>query len=122
MADKSAIQTMFYATLVCVSASTIFYLVISMNNWWVDVFLFFILNLGYAGIRTGRKTYMLDIVQGSQRTIYVAAANTMVGYVLLILGGLYALLSIVMGEHIIIIMIFFMALGLIHTLRMKTEK
>jgi hypothetical protein len=122
MADKSAIQTMFYATLVCVSASTVFYLVISMNNWWVDVFLFFILNLGYAGIRTGRKTYMLDIVQGSQRTIYVAAANTMVGYVLLILGGLYALLSIAMGKHIIIIMIFFMAVGLIHTLRMKTEK
>jgi hypothetical protein len=107
MADKSAIQTMFYATLVCVSASTVFYLVISMNNWWVDVFLFFILNLGYAGIRTGRKTYMLDIVQGSQRTIYVAAKHTMVAYVLLILGGLYALISIAMGEHIIIIMVFF---------------
>ena len=122
MADKSSIHTMFYATLVCISASVAFYFVTSIDNWWVDVFLFFVLNLGYAGIRIGRKTYMLDIAQGSQRTLYVAAANSMVGYVLLMLGGLYALLYIVMDEHLIIIMTFFMAIGLIHTLKMKTEK
>lgn len=122
MADKSAIHTMFYATLVCISASVAFYFVTSIDKWWVDVFLFFVLNLGYAGIRIGRKTYMLDIAQGSQRTLYVAAANSMVGYVLLMLGGLYALLYIVMDEHLIIVMTFFMAIGLIHTLKMKTEK
>ncbi|MFT4746300.1 MAG: hypothetical protein ACI8XG_000371 [Congregibacter sp.] len=122
MADKSAIHTMFYATLVCMSASVVFYFVTSVDKWWVDVFLFFVLNLGYAGIRIGRKTYMLDIAQGSQRTLYVAAANSMVGYVLLMLGGLYALLYIVINEHLIIVMTFFMAIGLIHTLKMKTEK
>lgn len=122
MADKSAIQTMFYATLICVLASVIFYFTTSIDNWWVDVFLFFVLNLGYEGIRIGRKTYMLDIAQGSQRTLYVAAANSMVGYVLLILGGLYALLYIVMGEHMLIVMTFFMAMGLAHTLKMKDEK
>ncbi|MGK0268908.1 MAG: hypothetical protein ACI8Y3_001526, partial [Paraglaciecola sp.] len=79
MADKSAIHTMLYATLVCISASVAFYFVTSVDKWWVDVFLFFVLNLGYAGIRIGRKTYMLDIAQGSQRTLYVAAANSMVG-------------------------------------------
>ena len=113
---------MFYTTLICVSASVIFYFVTAVNNWWVDVFLFFVLNLGYAGIRIGRKTYMLDIAQGSQRTLYVAAANSVVGYVLLILGGSYALLYIVMGEHVIIVMTFFMAIGLIHTFKMKKEK
>jgi hypothetical protein len=122
MADKSAIHTMLYATLLCISASVAFYFVTSVDKWWVDVFLFFVLNLGYAGIRIGRKTYMLDIAQGSQRTLYVAAANSMVGYVLLMLGGLYALLYIVIDEHLIIVMTFFMAIGLIHTLKMKTEK
>jgi hypothetical protein len=122
MADKNAIKTLFYATLICVSASIVFYLVTSLNNWLIDVFLFFILNLGYSGIRTGRKTYMLDIAQGSQRTLYVAAANSMVGYILLILGGLYALLYIVMGEHIILVMTIFMVLGLLHTSKMKAEK
>jgi hypothetical protein len=122
MADKSAIQTLFYATLICVIASIIFYFMTSINNWWVDVFLFFVLNLGYEGIRIGRKTYMLDIAQGSKRTLYVAAANSMVGYILLLLGGLYALLYIVMEEHMLIVMTFFMAMGLIHTLKMKAEK
>jgi fatty-acid desaturase len=81
-----------------------------------------VLNLGYAGIRTGRKTYMLDIAQGSQRTLYVAAANTMVGYILLLLGGLYSLLYLALGEHIILIMTIFMVAGLLHTFKMKAEK
>jgi hypothetical protein len=122
MADKSAIRTLFFATLVCVSTSITFYFVTSFNNWLIDVFLFFVLNLGYAGIRTGRKTYMLDIAQGSQRTLYVATANTMVGYILLLLGGLYALLYFVMGEHIILIMTIIMVVGLLHTFKMKAEK
>jgi hypothetical protein len=122
MADKSAIRTLFFATLVCVSASITFYFVTSFNNWLIDVLLFFVLNLGYAGIRTGRKTYMLDIAQGSQRTLYVSAANTMVGYILLLLGGLYALLYHAMGEHIILVMTIFMVVGLLHTFKMKAEK
>ena len=122
MADKNAIKTLFYATFVCVSASIIFYFVTPLNHWLIDVFLFFVLNLGYSGIRTGRKTYMLDIAQGNQRTLYVAAANSMVGYILLILGGLYALLYSVMGEHIILVMTIFMVIGLFHTSKMKAEK
>jgi hypothetical protein len=122
MADSSAIKTLFYATLVCVSASITFYFVSSSNNWLIDIFLFFALNLGYAGIRIGRKTYLLDIAQGSQRTLYVAAANSTVGYILLLLGGLYAILYGVIGEHIILIMTVFMLIGLLHTLKMKAEK
>lgn len=122
MADKSAVKTLFYATIVCILTSIVFYFVTSLNNWLIDVFLFFALNLGYAGIRTGRKTYMLDITQGSQRTLYVAAANSMVGYILLMLGGVYALLYIAIGEHIILIMTIFMIIGLLHTFKMKSEK
>ena len=122
MADISAIRTLFWATLVCVSAAFTFYFVTSLNNWLFDIFLFFALNLGYAGIRTGRKTYILDIARGSQRTLYVAAANSMVGYVLLMLGGLYALLYVAIGEHIILIMTAAMLIGLLHTFNMKAEK
>jgi hypothetical protein len=122
MADKSAVKTLFYATVICILTSIVFYFVTSLNNWIIDVFLFFALNLGYAGIRTGRKTYMLDIAQGSQRTLYVAAANSMVGYILLMLGGMYALLFIVIGEHIILVMTVLMVLGLLHTYKLKAEK
>lgn len=122
MADKSAVRTMFFATLVCLFASFVFYFVTYLDNWLIDVFLFFILNLGYAGVRIGRKTYMLDIAQGSQRTLYVAAANSMVGYVLLMLGGLYAVLYAVIGDHIILVMTGFMLIGLLHIMQIKTEK
>lgn len=122
MADISAIKTLFFGTLICVFAAITFYLVSSLNSWLLDIFLFFTLNLGYAGIRTGRKTYMLDIAQGNQRTVYVAAANSMVGYILLIFGGLYALLYIVLAEHIILVMTIFMIIGLLHTFMMKHEK
>jgi MFS family permease len=122
MADKSAIKTLFFGTFICVSATMIFYFFSSLNNWLIDVFLFFVLSLGYAGIRIGRKTYMLDIAQGNQRTKYVAAANSTVGYILLMLGGCYALLYIVIGEHIILIMTAFMVIGLLYTHKMKPEK
>jgi hypothetical protein len=122
MADKSAVKTLFYATIVCILTSIVFYFVTSLNNWIINIFLFFALNLGYAGIRTGRKTYMLDLAQGSQRTLYVAAANSMVGYILLMLGGVYALLYIAIGEHIILVMTIFMIIGLLHTFKLKAEK
>lgn len=122
MADKSAVKTLFVATLVCVLSVIAFYFGTSLKNWLIDIILFFFLNLGYAGIRTGRKTYMLDIAQGSQRTLYVAAANTMVGYVLIVLGGVYAFLYSVFNEHIILIMGCFMVIGLLHTLKLKKEK
>ena len=52
----------------------------------------------------------------------MAAANSMVGYVLLMLGGLYALLYVAIGEHIILIMTAAMLIGLLHTFNMKAEK
>jgi hypothetical protein len=122
MADKSAVKTLFYATIVCILTSTFFYFFTSLNNWIIDVFLFFALNLGYAGIRIGRKTYMLDLTQGSQRTLYVASANSIVGYILLMLGGVYALLYIVIGKHLILVMTIFMIIGLLHTFKLKAEK
>jgi MFS family permease len=122
MADKNAVKTLFFAALVCLVASISFYLTRSINLWLLDVSLFFALNLGYAGVRTGRTTYILDIAQGSQRTLYVAAANTTVGYILLGLGALYALLTIWLSEHIIGLMSLLLVIGMLHTIKMKVEK
>ncbi|MEP1445674.1 MAG: MFS transporter [Paraglaciecola sp.] len=122
LADKNAIKTLFIATLVCVLASVSFYIFTDSNNWKLNIALFFLLNLGYAGIRTGRKTYMLDIAQGHKRTSYVASANTVVGYVLLALGGIYALLQPWISDDVILIMTGALVIGLFHTLTMRAEK
>lgn len=122
LADKSAIRTLFFASMLCVVASVSFYIFANGDNWQLNIALFFLLNLGYAGIRTGRKTYMLDIAQGSKRTVYVASANTVVGYILLLLGGLYALLQTWISDYVILIMTGALLLGLIHTFTMRAEK
>jgi hypothetical protein len=122
MADKSAVKTLFFAAVLCVVASVSFYFFANGDNWQLNIGLFFLLNLGYAGIRTGRKTYMLDIAQGNERTVYVASANTVVGYVLLLLGGLYALLQIWISDYVILLMTGALLIGLLHTFTMRAEK
>tara|TARA_R110000751_G_scaffold3930_6_gene18621 strand:- start:66454 stop:67656 length:1203 start_codon:yes stop_codon:yes gene_type:complete len=122
LADKNAVKTIFFATLICILASVSFYIFTETDEWWLNIALFFILSLGYAGIRTGRKTYMLDIAQGHTRTNYVASANTVVGYVLLTLGGFYALLQTWISDYVILIMTGALLVGLFHSLTMRAEK
>ena len=108
--------------MICVVASGGFYLCIDIASLWLNVGLFFLLSVGYAGVRTARKTYLLDIVSGDTRTQYVATANTVVGYVLLAFGGIYAVLYPIINEQIIALMSVFLFLGLIQSYWLKKEK
>lgn len=55
---------------------------------WPGLFLLF--NIGYAGVRLGRKTWVVDAAEGDRRTDYVSAANTIIAVMILVLGGLFA--------------------------------
>lgn len=55
---------------------------------WIWPALFFLLNLGYAGVRIGRKTYVVDVTKGAQRTDYVSTSNTLIALMILVLGGI----------------------------------
>lgn len=122
LADISAVNTLLFANLVCILAALIFYFAPLKDNLIISIGLFFFLNIGYSGIRTGRKTYLLDVAEGKQRTVYVASANTIVGIVLLLLGGIYALLQHNNNQHIILMMTGILIVGFLHTLTMKKEK
>jgi hypothetical protein len=58
-----------------------------MGTDWFLPTCFFVLMLVHDGVRLGRKTYLVDLGEGSKRTDYVAVSNTMIGIVLLIAGG-----------------------------------
>ena len=60
---------------------------------WTWPALFLLLNIGYTGIRLGRKIYIVDISGNEKRTDYVSASNTVIAIVILILGGLASLLQ-----------------------------
>lgn len=68
---------------------------IVLRQVWVMPLLFFVLSLAHQAVRTGRKTYVVDMAQGDTRTDYVAVSNSAMGVLLLLAGGAAAALSAV---------------------------
>lgn len=54
---------------------------------------YFLLTLTHTGVRVGRKTYIVDMAEGDQRTTYVAVSNSAMGLVLLVVGALSSALA-----------------------------
>lgn len=64
--------------------------------WGAAVFVttYFLLTLVHTGVRVGRKTYIVDMAKGHQRTNYVAVSNSAMGIILLVAGGISSLLAL----------------------------
>jgi len=75
---------------------------------------FFAINLVHTAIRVARKTYVVDMAEGSQRTRYVASANTLMGVMLLLVGGISAVVSVFGNQAALL---FLAAVGFIGTWR-----
>jgi len=54
---------------------------------WLFPLGFFLVNLAHTAVRVARKTYIVDMAEGDQRTRYVGAANTLMGVILLLVGA-----------------------------------
>ena len=80
---------------------------------WVMPLIYFLLIVGYQGIRIGRKTYLVDLAGGNKRTDYVAVSNTIIGVILLFAGFIGALSSIIGLTGIILLLSIFGVLGII---------
>lgn len=63
---------------------------------WVVVGAFFVIGIAHAGIRIGRKTYLVDMATAETRATYVAVSNTAIGVVLLA-GGVFGLVADFVG-------------------------
>ncbi|MEP7704223.1 MFS transporter [Paraglaciecola sp. 25GB23A] len=89
LADHSSrwviLITAILVTLLCLAGSIISMLNLSDNTPWVMA-LFFVLAVTHQGVRLGRKTYLVNMAQGNQRTTYVAVSNTLIGFLLLVIG------------------------------------
>ena len=74
---------------------------------------FFVLSIAHAGVRLGRKTYLVDMAGGNKRTDYTAVSNTVIGVLLLLAGALSALVSLLSPAAVILML---GAMGLCGTL------
>ncbi|MBB5021746.1 MFS transporter [Desulfurispira natronophila] len=71
---------------------------------WIYPVAFFTLSIAHAGVRLGRKTYLVDMAGGNKRTDYTAVSNTLIGALLLVMGGVTALISMVSISLVILLL------------------
>lgn len=118
MADRSSKRLMSIGAGV---ASTILLLVVIAavvpevlgDNWYTNLMFiaaYFALTLMHTGVRVGRKTYVVDMAEGDQRTTYVAVSNTALGIVLLVIGAVSSLLAMF---HVLLTLLFLALFGFI---------
>lgn len=109
MADESSRRVMIrggaIAATVCLATAAVGWAV-PESTWlgWVVTAAYFVLSVAHAGVRIGRKTYLVDMAGGNKRTDYVAVSNTAIGFALLAAGGLSGLASLVSVETALVLL------------------
>lgn len=108
-ADKSSRRVMIIAgggaALVgLVLVATVNLIPAMADSQWLYPAFFFMLAITHAGVRLGRKTYVVDLASGNKRTDYVAVSNTVIGVVLLLAGSVGALTTVMPVSGIIVIL------------------
>jgi hypothetical protein len=84
---------------------------------WLYPVVYFLLTLMHTGVRVARKTYVVDLATGNQRTDYVAVSNTAMGVLLLMTGAVSSALAQWGPE---IALVFLAALGMAGVLVSRT--
>ncbi|MGB5856169.1 MAG: MFS transporter [Oceanisphaera sp.] len=114
MADHSARRVMQWAATIASVLGVVVWL--HLDWWsgtpWLGYFpvVIFVLSLAHAGVRVGRKTYLVDLAGGNRRTDYVAVSNTLMGILLLVVGAVSMLLALLSNLAVILV---FSLLGVI---------
>lgn len=108
-ADVSSRQVMVYAgaaaATVGVALVGIVVLIPALAaSSWLYPLGFFALAVAHAGVRLGRKTYVVDMAGGNKRTDYVAVSNTVIGVVLLLAGSVGALTVVMPVTGVIMVL------------------
>lgn len=123
-ADTSSRRVMIrgaaMASFVCLAVGlTALVVGTDIGSVWFYPVAFFALSIAHAGVRLGRKTYLVDMAGGNKRTDYTAVSNTLIGVLLLVTGGLTAAIS-VFSEVAVIIVLGLMGLaGMFSAIRLK---
>jgi hypothetical protein len=86
---------------------------------WLLPVAYLLLSVAHAGVRIGRKTYLVDMAGGTKRTDYVAVSNTVIGVLLLVTGGVSALASLLSVEAVLVLLGLMGAAGTVSAFRLR---
>ena len=99
LADWSSRRVMIAGALIAGSLGVLAFAVetgapgLAARAWFYPL-VFLVLSVAHSGVRLGRKTYVIDLASGNRRTDYVAVSNSVIGVVLLLLGGMGAVAQV----------------------------
>ena len=117
LADRSSRRVMMLAagvsSLVVVALLAGLAVPAVRGSLWLYPVVYLLLALAHTAARVGRKTYVVDLANGNQRTDYVAVSNTAMGVLLLATGAASAALAQVGVE---VALAFLAALGFVGVL------
>ena len=99
-ADRSSKHVMIAAAVVTSSVGLLTfavdrYLPEAGRTLWFLPAAYFVLSVAHNGVRVGRKTYVVNLASGNQRTDYVAISNTVIGVLLLVVGSVGVLAPVI---------------------------
>ncbi len=86
---------------------------------WFYPTAFFVLSIAHAGVRLGRKTYLVDMAGGNKRTDYTSVSNTVIGLLLLVTGACTAAISMISDVAVIIVLGLMGLAGMFSALRLE---
>lgn len=78
---------------------------------WPYALVYALLVVVHAGVRLGRKTYLVDMAGQDKRALYVALSNTITGVLMLLVGGMTGVLAQWLGTDWLLVVLAVMALG-----------
>lgn len=114
-ADRSSRLVMVTAAIITALTGLVTF---AVDNWvpaagnssWFLPLAYFTLSIAHSGVRVGRKTYVVNLATGNQRTDYVAISNSVIGVLLLLVGSVGALAPLITNAGVIALLAF-MGLG-----------
>lgn len=80
---------------------------------WLFVGTYFVLSVILAGVRTGRKTLLVDMADSKNRATYVAVSNTVIGVMIIAVG---ASISVFSGDTPSTVLLIFSGMGILAAL------
>ena len=105
-ADRSSKHVMIIAALITATMGIATFLAdrlvpgLTGSAWFLPL-AYFVLSVAHSGVRVGRKTYIVNLGSGNQRTDYVAISNSVIGVLLLMVGSVGALAPLISNAGVI---------------------
>jgi hypothetical protein len=123
-ADRSSRLVMATASAVAAGMGGVIFLAAKiqpglLESLWFLPGAYFILSVAHEGVRVGRKTYVVNLGTGNQRTDYVAISNTVIGVLLLVVGSVGLLTPLVGNDGVIGVLALMGAVGTVMSWTLK---